>query len=98
MKKRRIGLGAVLLLVVIALMGSTTAFAAGYGGHHRWSAGDGCIWADGCRRDADGDGLCDACGRSVYGYVDADGDGVCDHAGAWHTGGGHHGGQGHCRW
>ena len=79
MKKRRIGMGAALLLVVIALVGSTTAFAAGYGGHHRWSAGDGCAWADGCRRDADGDG-------------------VCDHAGAWHTGGGHHGGQGHCRW
>ena len=73
-----------------------------------------CPWTDSCWRDTDGDGvwgtwngscvdaggdgLCDVCGRAVCGYADTDGDGICDHYGTWHTGGGHHGGHGSCRW
>ena len=51
--------------------------------------------------DADGDGLCDVCGRDVAdcaspcgsacGYVDADADGVCDHRATMQTSGTHGG-------
>ena len=116
---KKLKLGAVLVVVIMALVGSTAALAAGHCVRHSWYAeGTGntpaCVWADGCRwdtdgdgtcggwngtcTDADGDGICDVCGRTGLGYADADGDGVCDHYGSWHAGGGHHGGQRHCRW
>ena len=119
MKKWRIG--AVFALAVVALVGSTTAYAAGYGGgHHGWYAnhtqavsttppswpgscwrdtdGDGATdtWSGPCA-DEDGDGVCDLCGRTGYGYVDADGNGICDNYGTGRAGGGHHSGR-HFRW
>ena len=95
---------AALALVAVALVGSTTAYAAGYGGGHRWSSRDsGDTWSaacpnwNSCWRDTDGDGICDLCGRAGPGYVDADGDGICDNYGIGRAGGGHHGVR-HCRW
>ena len=118
MKKWRIGM--VSAILVLTLVGSTAALAAGPGGHHGWRAGStgaapvtACAWAGTCWRDTgdgvrdtwngscadtDGDGVCDTCGWTAPGYLDANGDGICDHYGTGHTGGGHHGGQGHCRW
>lgn len=103
MKKWRIG--TVFALAIVALVGGTTAYAAGYGGgHHGWYASNppavsatvlsrsGSCWGD-----TDGDGVCDLCGRTGYGYVNADDNGICDNYGTGWTGRGHHGG-GHCRW
>lgn len=114
-------IGAASAILVMVLVGSTAAVAAGPGGHHRcraegirFSQGTACAWTEVCWRDtdsdgvwdawhgfcaeADGDGVCDACGRTVHGYEDANGDGICDHYGTWGGGGGHHGGQRYCRW
>ena len=47
--------------------------------------------------DADGDGVCDACGNaagSCGGYVDQDGDGVCDRYGQGGCGKGYGSGHG----
>ena len=101
MKKWRIGVG--LAVVAATFVGVTTAYAAGYGGHHRWYAGNGgsvttvsCPRESGCWRDTDGDGFCDLCGGLGYGYEDADGDGICDHYGICQSGSGCHGGR-HCQ-
>lgn len=76
MKKVRTGILAAALLLTI---GVTGAFAAGpgWGRHAGWNSSCPAVGAS-CRYDADGDGLCDACGVGAN-YVDADGDGVCDH-------------------
>lgn len=81
MKKWRIG--TAFALAVVALVGSTTAYAAGYGGgHHGWYASNpravsvtalsrpGSCWVD-----ADGDGVADTWNGPC---VDEDGDGICD--------------------
>ena len=78
MKKRKIG--AALVLTVVALVGSTTAYAAGYGdGHHRWYAratsATPLSWAGNCWGDSDGDGLADTWNASC---IDDDSDGICD--------------------
>ena len=102
MKKWRIGVAVAVLAAT--LVGSTTAYASGYGGHHRWYVGNygsastvSCPRESGCWRDTDGDGICDLCGGLGYGYEDADGDGICDHYGICQSGGGCHGGR-HCQW
>lgn len=80
MKKWRIGVG--LAVVAATFVGVTTAYAAGYGGHHRWYAGNGgsvttvsCPRESGCWQDSDGDGERDA---RCYCWADGDGDGICD--------------------
>lgn len=77
MKQWRICIvGAIL---VVALL-STTALASGHG-HGRHAAGhlrESCAWSVTCLRDADGDGICDVCGRTAHRRVDADGDGIWD--------------------
>ncbi|WP_297209272.1 hypothetical protein [uncultured Flavonifractor sp.] len=78
MKRIRI---AVLAAALVLALGVTTAFAAG--GHHSWTGGDCWSRSGACYVDADGDGVCDNCGRLQGAcYVDADGGGVCDNRGA----------------
>lgn len=80
MKKRRIGI--IIAVAAVALVGSTTAYAAGYGGYHRWNSGRvdsasaaACLREGTCWRDTDGDGVRDAWSSC---WADEDGDGVCD--------------------
>ena len=78
MKKWKIG--AALVLTVVALVGSTTAYATGHaGGHHGWYAratsATTLSWAGNCWGDSDGDGLADTWNASC---IDDDGDGICD--------------------
>lgn len=75
---------------------AVSCYCAGYCWQDTDGDGIGNVWSGACG-DADGDGICDICGRTAYGYVDADGDGVCDHYGIGHMGGGrHHGGHRGC--
>lgn len=86
MKAWRIGI--VSAVLITALVGTTTALAAGPGHHHGWAAGTGttaaavpagtCGWTGSCWRDTDGDGIRD----TWYGAcADADGDGIRDTCG-----------------
>lgn len=87
-------IGAVLAVVLV----STAALASGHGhGQHTAHLHESCSWSERCARDTDGDGFCDACGRTVASHRDAscaglcaacsascadrDGDLVCDHCG-----------------
>ena len=80
MKKWRTGI--VIAVVAAALVGSTTAYAAGYGGHHRWYAENAdsvsagaCPWESCCWRYTDGGGERDTWHDC---WADVDGDGICD--------------------
>lgn len=85
-------LATVLAATVLCGVCATGAFAAGHhGGSWNNVAARVCSWADGscadhtCRKDADGDGVCDVCGNAVTCWSDTDGDGVCDTCGTIHT-------------
>lgn len=83
------GLIGALIVTMVLAAGVATAYAAGPGrgrndvGANRAGicglAGSQCNW-----QDANGDGICDNCGRNAVGcsgYADQDGDGVCDNCG-----------------
>lgn len=77
MRKLRL---AALAAALVLTLGVTTAAACG--GHHAWTGADRCGQTGVCFVDADGDGVCDRCGRlRSTCYADADGDGVCDNRG-----------------
>lgn len=85
-------LATVLTAAVLFGVCATGAWAAGHhGGGWNTAVGRVCSWNDGvcdshtCRKDADGDGVCDVCGATVTCWEDADGDGVCDSCGTSHT-------------
>ena len=71
---KKILLGMMAAILVLTMAAGALAEEAG--------CGRGCMrGGSGVRRYvyADGDGVCDYCGRGGCGYyVDADGDGVCD--------------------
>ena len=85
MKKWKLGL--VCAVLAAALVGTTTAFASDFGGHHGRYAGSGwstgstvspstvCPWNGSCWRDTDSDGVRDTWNGTC---ADADKDGICD--------------------
>ncbi len=85
---KRVLTGILILILVLALC-MATAYAVGprRGRNYvdtdrdgvRDLAGSQCNW-----QDANGDGICDNCGRNpvgCLGYADQDGDGICDNCG-----------------
>ena len=84
----------------MADLATTAAAHCGRGcfdGAQNRSQGAGCAASCNGYVDADGDGVCDACGNaagSCGGYVDQDGDGVCDRYGQGGCGKGYGSGHG----
>lgn len=75
----------ILILALILALGMATAYAAGPRRGRSDAAGTwGLTGRQWNWQDANGDGICDNCGRNAVGcsgYADQDGDGICDNCG-----------------
>lgn len=81
---KRVLTGILILILVLALC-MATAYAAGPRRGRSDAAGTwGLTGRQWNWQDANGDGICDNCGRNpvgCLGYADQDGDGICDNCG-----------------